>query len=40
VAGRILQMDHHAAGYTLVLKLNSDRLTIVPYHAIQRIDLA
>ena len=40
VAGRILQMDHHAAGYTVVLKLDSERLTIVPYHAIQRIDLA
>jgi len=39
VAGRILQMDHHAAGYTVVLKLENDRLTIVPYHAIQRIDL-
>jgi CRP-like cAMP-binding protein len=40
VAGRILQMDHHAAGYTVVLKLDNDSLTIVPYHAIQRIDLA
>jgi len=40
VGGRILQMDHHAAGYTVVLKLDNDRLTIVPYHAIQRIDLA
>ena len=40
VAGRILQMDHHAAGYTVVLKTKSDQLTIVPYHAIQRIDLA
>ena len=40
VAGRILQMDHHAAGYTVVLKMKSDQLTIVPYHAIQRIDLA
>ena len=40
VSGRILQMDHHAAGYTVVLKLESDRLTVVPYHAIQRIDLA
>jgi CRP-like cAMP-binding protein len=39
VGGRILQMDHHAAGYTVVLKLEDDRLTIVPYHAIQRIDL-
>ena len=40
VAGRILQMDHHAAGHTVVLKLENNRLTIVPYHAIQRIDLA
>ncbi len=40
VAGRILQMDHHAAGYTVVLKLENDRLTVIPYHAIQRIDLA
>jgi CRP/FNR family transcriptional regulator len=40
VAGRILQMDHHAAGYTVVFKLSDDRITIVPYHAIQRIDLA
>jgi hypothetical protein len=40
VSGRILQMDHHAAGYTVVLKLENERLTVVPYHAIQRIDLA
>ena len=40
VSGRILQMDHHAAGYTVVLKQENDRLTVVPYHAIQRIDLA
>ena len=40
VSGRILQMDHHAAGYTVVLKLENDHLTVVPYHAIQRIDLA
>jgi hypothetical protein len=39
VSGRILQMDHHAAGYTVVLKLEDDKLTMVPYHAIQRIDL-
>lgn len=37
--GRILQMDHHQAGYTVVLKLTNDKLTVVPYHAIQRIDL-
>jgi CRP-like cAMP-binding protein len=40
ISGRILQMDHHAAGYTVVLKLENERLTVVPYHAIQRIDLA
>jgi len=37
--GRILQMDQHQAGYTVVLKLTNDKLTVVPYHAIQRIDL-
>jgi len=40
VSGRILQMDHHAAGYTVVLKMENEKLTVVPYHAIQRIDLA
>ena len=40
VSGRILQMDHHAAGYTVVLKLENEKLTVVPYHAIHRIDLA
>lgn len=39
ITGRILQMDHHPAGYTLVVKDRTDRLAIVPYHAIQRIDL-
>jgi CRP-like cAMP-binding protein len=39
VTGRLLQMDHNAAGYTLVLKESSGKLTVVPYHAIQRIDL-
>jgi CRP-like cAMP-binding protein len=38
--GRILQMDQHPAGYTVVIKLDSDKLTVVPYHAISRIDLA
>jgi CRP/FNR family transcriptional regulator, cyclic AMP receptor protein len=38
--GRILQMDHHQAGYTVVLKLANERLTVIPYHAIQRIDLS
>jgi CRP/FNR family cyclic AMP-dependent transcriptional regulator len=40
VSGRILQMDHHAAGYTVVLKMQDEKLTVIPYHAIQRIDLA
>ena len=39
VAGRLLQMDHNAAGYTLVIKDQGGKLTIVPYHAIQRIDV-
>ncbi len=39
VSGRMLQMDHHAAGYTIVLKQEDDKLTVIPYHAIQRIDL-
>lgn len=39
ILGRILQMDHHPAGYTVVLKDKNDRITIVPYHAIQRIDV-
>ena len=40
VQGRILQMDHHPAGYTLVVKDRNDRMAIVPYHAIQRIEVA
>jgi hypothetical protein len=39
ITGRLLQMDHNAAGYTLVLKDAGGKLTIVPYHAIQRIDV-
>jgi len=31
-------MDHHPPD-TGRLKLENDRLTIIPYHAIQRIDL-
>ena len=37
--GRILQMDQHQAGFTVVIKMTNDKLTVVPYHAIQRIDL-
>jgi CRP-like cAMP-binding protein len=39
MAGRILQMDSSPAGYTLVLKEKSGRIAIVPYHAVQRIEL-
>lgn len=39
LAGRILQVDHHQAGYTVVLKDAADKVSIVPYHAISRIEL-
>lgn len=39
LTGRILQMDHSPAGYTIVLKDKSGRLSIIPYHAILRIEL-
>jgi len=39
VAGRILQMDSSPAGYTLVLKERSGKIAIVPYHAVQRIEI-
>ncbi len=39
VNGRILQMDSTAAGYTLVIKENSGKLAIIPYHAVQKIEL-
>jgi CRP-like cAMP-binding protein len=40
ITGRLLQMDQNAAGYTLVIKADgSGRITVVPYHAIQRIDV-
>jgi CRP-like cAMP-binding protein len=37
--GRILQMDHSQAGYTLVIKDRSGKIAIIPYHAVQRIEL-
>jgi CRP-like cAMP-binding protein len=40
VSGHILQMDNTPAGYTLVLKDLSGKLAIIPYHAVQRIELA
>jgi CRP-like cAMP-binding protein len=39
VKGRILQMDHGPAGHTLVLKDDAGRISILPYHAIQRIEV-
>lgn len=39
ISGRILQLDHSAVGYTLVLKDKGGKLAIIPYHAIQRIEL-
>ncbi|MEI6209542.1 MAG: cyclic nucleotide-binding domain-containing protein [Desulfuromonadales bacterium] len=39
MTGRILQMDSSPAGYTLVLKEKSGKIAIVPYHAVQRIEI-
>lgn len=39
LTGRILQMDSSPAGYTLVLKEKTGKLAIVPYHAVQRIEI-
>ena len=39
IVGRILQMDSSPAGYTLVLKEKNGKLAIVPYHAVQRIEI-
>jgi sRNA-binding regulator protein Hfq len=39
LTGQILQMDQTAAGHTLVVKGADGKLSIVPYHAIQRIDV-
>jgi CRP-like cAMP-binding protein len=39
MVGRILQMDSSPAGYTLVLKEKAGRIAIVPYHAVQRIEI-
>ena len=39
MVGRILQMDNSPAGYTLVPKEKSGKIAIVPYHAVQRIEI-
>ena len=39
VTGRILQMDHSPAGYTLVIKDTFGKLAIIPYHSVQRIEI-
>ena len=39
ITGQILQMDQSPAGHTLVLKGADGALSIVPYHAIQRVEV-
>ncbi len=39
ITGHILQLDQTPAGHTLVLKDAAGKLSIVPYHAIQRIEV-
>jgi CRP-like cAMP-binding protein len=39
VTGRLLQLDQNPAGFTLVMKDQAGKLAVVPYHAIQRIDV-
>jgi hypothetical protein len=39
LAGRLLQLDHNPAGFTLVIKDAAGKLTVVPYHAIQRLEV-
>lgn len=40
LVGRILQMDNAPAGYILIVKDSAGKITIIPYQAIQRIELA
>lgn len=35
IHGRLLQVDHHAAGYALIIKTADEKLKLIPYHAIQ-----
>jgi CRP-like cAMP-binding protein len=39
VTGRLLQLDQNPAGFTLVVKDGAGKLSVVPYHAIQRIEV-
>jgi CRP-like cAMP-binding protein len=39
VRGQILQVDTRPAGVTVVIKDAQDKLSVLPYHAIQRIEL-
>jgi CRP-like cAMP-binding protein len=39
VTGRLLQLDQNPAGFTLVVKDEAGKLSVVPYHAIQRIEV-
>lgn len=38
ISGRLLQIDHHAAGYALIIKTSEEKMRLVPYHAIQWIE--
>jgi len=38
VTGRLLQIDHHAAGYALIIKGTYEKVRLIPYHAVQWIE--
>jgi len=40
ISGRLLQLDQNPSGFTLVVKDQLGKLTIIPYHAVQRIEVA
>jgi CRP-like cAMP-binding protein len=39
LTGQLLQLDRNPAGFTLVIKDRAGKFTVVPYHAIQRIEV-
>ena len=39
LSGFILQLDNTPAGHTIIIKVNSGKLAIVPYHAILKIEI-
>ena len=38
IEGRLIQVDHHPAGYSIIIKNLAERLVFVPYHAVQCIE--